>query len=147
MLQAMMRPPQRLLMYPRCVLSPSLMGPSIRSLLWFQIQDLHIFARVDNTTYSIIGLARYPNSTKGDGVSANITNRIISPTQIITVATAGPMQVNVTFLNPVEVRFQPSNTSISAPTYVPSQAGRLGQAIDTLFIHFSLCDIPRQCSS
>ena len=106
------------------------------------MQDLRVFVRVDNTTYSIIGLAHYPNSTEGDAVSANITDRVISPTQIITVATAGPMQVNVTFLNPVEVRFQPSNTSSSAPTYVPSQAGGLGQAIDTLLIHFSLCDIP-----
>ena len=72
------------------------------------MQDLRVFVRVDNTTYSIVGLAHYPNSTEGDGVSANITNRVISPTRIITVATAGPMQVNLTFLNPVEVRFQPS---------------------------------------
>jgi hypothetical protein len=51
------------------------------------------------------------------------------------------MQVNVTILNPVEVRFQLSNTFSLAPTYAPFQAGGLGQAIDTLLIHFSLCNI------
>jgi hypothetical protein len=106
------------------------------------MQDLRIFVRVDNTTYSIIGLAHYPNSTEGDSVSANITNRIISPTQIITIATAGPMQVNVTFLNPVEVRFQPSHMFNLARTYALPLAKGLGQAIDTLLIHFSLCNIP-----
>ena len=104
------------------------------------MQDLRIFVRVDNTTYSIIGLAHYPNST--EGVSANITNRIISPTQITTIATAGPMQVNVTFLNPVEVRFQPFNTFSLAHTYALPQARGLGQAINTLLIHFSHCNIP-----
>ena len=51
------------------------------------------------------------------------------------------MQVNVTILNPVEVRFEWSNTYSSAPTYTPPQAGGLGQAIDALLIHFSLSDI------
>jgi len=36
----------------------------------------------------------------------NVTNRVITPTQITLTVEAGPMQVNVTFLNPVEVLFE-----------------------------------------
>jgi hypothetical protein len=39
--------------------------------------------------------------------SANVTNRVITPTQITLTAAAGPMHVNVTFFNPVEVHFEP----------------------------------------
>ena len=93
--------------------------------------------------YSIIGSALNVTTTNLTelGTSANITNRVLSPTQIIITTIAGPMQVNITNLNSVEVRFYPSNTFSSAPTYAPPQAGGLGQAIDTLLIHFSLCDI------
>jgi hypothetical protein len=70
-------------------------------------------------------------------------NRVVSPTQITIITIAGLMQVNVTFLNPVEVRFEPSNDYAYslAPTYAPLQAGGLGKAIDTLLICFSLRDI------
>lgn len=37
--------------------------------------------------------------------SANITNTVVMPTQTILTAEAGPIQVNLTFINPVEVRF------------------------------------------
>jgi hypothetical protein len=69
------------------------------------MQDLRIFVRVDNTTYSIIGSVDYPNGFQEEFpvLSANITNRVVTPTQTITITIAGPMQVNVTFLNPVEV--------------------------------------------
>ena len=35
---------------------------------------------------------------------ANITNRVVTPTQITLIAQTGPMQINISFLNPVEVR-------------------------------------------
>jgi hypothetical protein len=37
--------------------------------------------------------------------SVKIVNRVVTPTQIIFTTVAGPMQVNVTFMNPVEVCF------------------------------------------
>ena len=66
------------------------------------MQDLRVFVRVDNATYSIIGSVDFP--TQFAVLSANITNRVVTPTQIRTVTIAGSVQVNVTFLNPVEVR-------------------------------------------
>jgi hypothetical protein len=63
--------------------------------------------RVDSVAYCILGedcnlwlpllLGLYPT---------NVTNRVITPTQITLTVEAGPMQVNVTFLNPVEVLFE-----------------------------------------
>jgi len=35
----------------------------------------------------------------------NTTNIVVTPTQTVVTAQAGPMQVNLTFLNPIEVRF------------------------------------------
>ena len=61
--------------------------------------------RVDGAAYSILGKPSYSFISQQLNVSdANITNRVTTPTQIIITAQAGPMQVNVTFLNPVEVR-------------------------------------------
>ncbi len=40
----------------------------------------------------------------------NLTNTVITPTQTVVTAQAGPMQVNLTFLNPIEVRFHSSVT-------------------------------------
>jgi hypothetical protein len=37
--------------------------------------------------------------------AANITNTVVMPTRIILTAEAGPMEVNLTFMNPIEVRF------------------------------------------
>jgi hypothetical protein len=47
------------------------------------------------------------------------------------------MQVNVTALNPVEVRFQPSNTVSSAPTYAPLQGDWVKQSIPFSYISLS----------
>ncbi|KAI9464135.1 hypothetical protein BJY52DRAFT_888853 [Lactarius psammicola] len=55
-----------------------------------------VHVRVDNITYSFLGL-----SPSVDG-SVNLTNTVITPTQTKLTAQAGPMQFNLTFLNPIE---------------------------------------------
>lgn len=53
--------------------------------------------RVNGTTYQWMG-------QNGTSISANVTNVQITPTRSIFVMQAGPMNVTVTFLSPVEVR-------------------------------------------
>ena len=76
--------------------------------------------RVDSTTYCILGqicnyyisllyleLQQYHVAAPAVDLNpTNVTNRVITPTQITLTAEAGPMQVNVTFFNPVEVLFE-----------------------------------------
>ena len=54
--------------------------------------------RVDGVTYSFVTFGSSYNIV-------NLTNVVVTPTQTILAAQAGPMQVNLTFLNPIEVRF------------------------------------------
>ncbi|KAH8988003.1 hypothetical protein EDB86DRAFT_2832105 [Lactarius hatsudake] len=55
-----------------------------------------VLVRVDNITYLFLGFANTINAT------VNLTSTVISPTQTKLTAEAGPMQVNLTFLNPIE---------------------------------------------
>ncbi|KAH9021522.1 hypothetical protein EDB85DRAFT_2000582 [Lactarius pseudohatsudake] len=57
-----------------------------------------VHVRVDNITYSFLG-----GSPRVNG-RVNLTNTVITPTQTKLTAQAGPMQFNLTFLNPIEVR-------------------------------------------
>ncbi|KAH9052374.1 hypothetical protein EDB87DRAFT_1722946, partial [Lactarius vividus] len=57
-----------------------------------------VLVRVDNITYLFLGFADTVNAT------VNLTSTVISPTQTKLTAEAGPMQVNLTFLNPIEPR-------------------------------------------
>ena len=52
--------------------------------------------RVNGTTYRWMG-------EDGTGTPANVTNVQITPTRTIFVMRAGPMNVTVTYLSPVEV--------------------------------------------
>jgi hypothetical protein len=61
-----------------------------------------MLVRVDGLTYSFLGDVA-PSLNNGTVNSTSIT---ITPTQTVVTARAGPMQVNLTFLNPIEVRFQ-----------------------------------------
>ena len=56
--------------------------------------------RVDNMTFSFLG-AVVPEIING---TVNITSLTVTPTRTIVTGQAGPMQVNLTFLNPIEVR-------------------------------------------
>ena len=64
----------------------------------FQTLSLPVHLRVDNITYSFLGHSPWVNG------SVNLTNTVISPTQTKLTAEAGPMQFNLTFLNPIEVQ-------------------------------------------
>lgn len=63
----------------------------------FQLLTILVHVRVDNTTYSFMGSSEWINGI------VNLTNMVISPTQTKLTAEAGPMQFNLTFLNPIEV--------------------------------------------
>ncbi|KAI9464134.1 hypothetical protein BJY52DRAFT_1114957 [Lactarius psammicola] len=62
----------------------------------FQDLSIPVHVRVDNITYSFLG-----DSPSVNG-SVNLTNTVITPTQTKLTAQAGPMQFNLTFLNPIE---------------------------------------------
>ena len=61
--------------------------------------------RVDGVTYSFVD-----SGSQALNDTVNLTNVVVTPTQTIVSAQAGPMQVNLTFLNPIEVRFHSSVT-------------------------------------
>jgi hypothetical protein len=75
------------------------------------VQKWRVGIRVDGSVYVILGdstlqVVDHNNSTTLHGFpSANITNTMVMSTQTILTAEAGPMQVNLTFMNPVEVVF------------------------------------------
>ena len=71
-----------------------------------QILGWSVLVRVDGLTYSFLGDV-HPNLYNG---TVNFTSIAITPTQTAVTAQAGPMQVNLTFLNPIEVRFHSSVT-------------------------------------
>ena len=62
--------------------------------------------RVNGTTYKWVGM-------DGTGTPANVTNVQITPTQTIFVMRAGPMNVTVTYLSPVEVCGSPVRLAYS----------------------------------
>jgi hypothetical protein len=71
-----------------------------------QVLGWSVLVRVDNLTYWFLGDGSlYPyNGT------VNFTSIAVTPTQTVLTAQAGHMQVNLTFLNPIEVRFHSSVT-------------------------------------
>ena len=84
--------------------------------------------RVDGIAYSFLGDTLVVNNT------ANLTNVVVTPTQTMIIAQAGLMQVNLTFLIPIEVRFH-SSVNFNTLIYAPSKARRLGQAIHTILVY------------
>ena len=75
----------------------------------FQVLGWAVFVRVDGLSYSFLGdEGLVPGGPLNDSV--NLTNIVVTPTQTVVTAQAGPMQVNLTFLIPIEVRFQSSVT-------------------------------------
>ncbi|KAH9077812.1 hypothetical protein EDB83DRAFT_2514525 [Lactarius deliciosus] len=58
--------------------------------------SIPVHVRVDGVTYSFLG---YSPSVNG---SVNLTNTVITPTQTKLIAQVGPMEFNLTFLNPIE---------------------------------------------
>ncbi|KAH9020011.1 hypothetical protein EDB85DRAFT_2153324 [Lactarius pseudohatsudake] len=66
-----------------------------------QILGWSVFVRIDGLTYSFLG--GFPGNTGTSvNVTVNITETVITPTQTVVSAQAGPMEFNLTFLNPIE---------------------------------------------
>jgi Domain of unknown function (DUF5127) len=70
-----------------------------------QVLGWSFFVRVDGVTTSFLS-DDPPLSNR----TVNLTNVLVTPTRTIFVAQTGSMQVNLTFLNPIEVRFNSSVT-------------------------------------
>ncbi|KAI9433020.1 hypothetical protein H4582DRAFT_1820406 [Lactarius indigo] len=66
-----------------------------------QILGWSVLVRIDGSTYSFLG--GVPGNTVASvNVTVNITGTVITPTQTVVSAQAGPMEFNLTFLNPIE---------------------------------------------
>jgi hypothetical protein len=96
-----------------------------------QILGWSVLVRVDGLTYSFLGDVD-PNLINGT-VNLNSTFFAIGPTYTQLSGNAGPMQVILRFLNPIEVCCHSFVTSMS--TYQPSKARKLDQAIHPILIH------------
>ncbi|KAI0259050.1 hypothetical protein BC834DRAFT_974627, partial [Gloeopeniophorella convolvens] len=70
--------------------------PTIATGIAAEQLGLDALVRVDGLTYSFLGAVLGVNAT------ASLTNTLVTPTQTIVTAVAGPLQVNLTFLNPIE---------------------------------------------
>jgi hypothetical protein len=79
-----------------------------------QTLALSVLVRVDNLTYLFLGDVD-PNLING---TVNSTYFMVGPSSTILMGQAGPMEVNLTFLNPIEVRFHSFVNLI--PTYASS---------------------------
>ena len=97
--------------------------------------------RVDGLTYSFLG-----DETLVVNGTVNLTNIVITPTQTVVAAQAGPLQVNLTFLNPIEVRLH-SSVSLHCLTNVSTKARGYGQAIYPVFLHVFHREIIGRCKS
>ena len=89
--------------------------------------------RVNGTTYKWMG-----NDPASNKTSAKVTNIQITPTRSIFVMEAGPMNVTVTFLSPVEVGGSAAQMTspFSLSCAVSTIARRLGQAVNAVFVCF-----------
>ena len=66
-----------------------------------QVLGWSVLVRIDGLTYAFLG--DVPAASASVNGTANVTDTVITPTQTLVVTQAGPMQVNLTFLNPIEV--------------------------------------------
>ena len=104
-----------------------------------------VFVRVDGLTYWFLGFetgtgnVTVPSGvpTTATGGAVNFTNVVVTPTQTVIVAQAGPMQVNLTFLNPIEVRFHPSDTFSILHIYHLKPGDWVKQSIPFTYMSFT----------
>ena len=89
--------------------------------------------RVDGVTYSVLGDAR---SSVVNG-TANLTDIVITPTQTVVTSQVGPMQVNLTFLNPIEVRLDSSVCFKHILTHHSKPGDWVKQSIPFSYISFT----------
>jgi len=85
---------------------------------------------VDGVLYSLLG------GVEANGTT-NLTDIVITPTQTVVISQVGPMQVNLTFLNPIEVRLD-SSVSFKYMHTHPSKPGDwIKQSIPFSYIAFT----------
>jgi hypothetical protein len=96
--------------------------------------------RVDDATYSFLGSSPEANLT------VTLTNTVVTPTQTKVTAKAGGMEFNLTFLNPIEVRFIRVICCFNINLYFIS-ARRLGQTVYPILICVLNCELVGRCSS
>jgi len=93
----------------------------------------------------ILGSSVYPtgNSSAGNLTSllmtnfslASVKNTVVTPTQVILIAVAGPMQVNLTILNPIEVDFDsPNSFNSHLRTHLSQEIGSSNQSHSHTFL-------------
>jgi hypothetical protein len=75
-----------------------------------------------------------PTATGG---AVNFTNVVFTPTQTVVIAQAGPMQVNLTFLNPIEVCFHSSGTFNILHIYYLKPGDWVKQSIPFTYMAFA----------
>jgi hypothetical protein len=97
-----------------------------------QILGWSVLVRIDDLTYSFLGDVD-PDLVNGT-VSLKSMFFAIGPTYTLLSGHAGPMQVNLTFHNPIEVCCHRFVTSMST-SYTPSKARRLGQTVHPILVH------------
>ncbi len=85
---------------------------------------------MDEVTYSWMGDDGIWNST------AIVVDIQITPTRSIFVMQAGPMNVTVTYLSPIEVRLPQIVMRMFAWTEYASIAFRLGQPVHSILLRF-----------
>jgi hypothetical protein len=99
-----------------------------------QILGWSVLVRIDGLTYSFLG-AVIPSIING---TVNDTSITVTPTQTIVAGRAGPMQVNLTFLNPIEVRFHSINCIFHCPhTYHLKPKDWVKQSIPFSYLAFT----------
>jgi hypothetical protein len=79
-----------------------------------QILGWSVLVRIDDLTYSFLG--DVDSNLVNGTVRLNSTFFAIGPTYTLLSGHAGPMQVNLTFHNPIEVCSHPFLTSMSTYT-------------------------------
>jgi hypothetical protein len=100
-----------------------------------QILGWSVLLRVDGLTYSFLGDASGDLGNLNGTV--NLTNVAVTPTQTVVTARAGTMQVNLTFLNPIEVCFHSSATFNVLHTRRPKPRDWVKQSIPFSYMAFT----------
>ena len=86
---------------------------------------------VDSLTYRFLGAPEEPF------VNVNVTNMVVTPTQTVISALAGPMQVDLTFLNPIEVRLWAVNPLQRSSVYPLKPGDWTKQSIPFSYLSFT----------
>lgn len=103
--------------------------------------DLQGSVRVDDKTYIWTGENNFPSLP--EYFAANLTSIQITPTRTIFIMQAGPMNVTITYLSPIEVRNPVSHQLFSIPEPCVS-AVRLETTVIAFLLRFLRSNLARR---